>query len=180
MTQTIPLRKYIRLYIRLTAAITVASLGSAAYGASTGSTTPVAGAYTPQGSGTPSASGDYVTTNNGTGLNTFYRYFIEVPPALARLRIQLWDADIGAGGVGEAAAGRDRGRGNGGAFSTSVTYTLLRPDGSTATTLTCSNAVAAACADNAWVSLLDSSTAQNTAAGHWELRVDESSTVTAG
>jgi hypothetical protein len=180
MTQTIPLRKYIRLYIRLTAAITVASLGSAAYGASTGSTTPVAGAYTPQGSGTPSASGDYVTTNNGTGLNTFYRYFIEVPPALARLRIQLWDADIGAGGVGEAAAGRDRGRGNGGTFSTSVTYTLLRPDGSTATTLTCSNAVAAACADNAWVSLLDSSTAQNTAAGHWELRVDESSTVTAG
>jgi hypothetical protein len=181
MIHTIPLRKYIRLATTFaTAAVTAVSLGSAAYGASTGSGTPVTGAYTPQGSGTPSASGDYVTTNNPPGLDTFYRYFIEVPPALGRLRIQLWDADIGAGGVGEAAAGRDRGRDTGGTFSTSVTYTLLRPDGSTATTLSCSDVVSATCPDNAWVSLLDSSTAQNTAAGHWELRVDESSAVTGG
>src|ERR1700743_3216207 len=119
MIQTIPLRKYIRLATTFaTAAVTAVSLSSAAYGASTGSTPPVDGAYTPQGSGTPSASGDYVTTNNPPGLNTFHRYFIQVPPALGRLRVQLWDADIGAGGAAEAAAGRDRDRG-GGTWTTS-------------------------------------------------------------
>ncbi len=172
MIKTSPLYQRIGL---LATFFTAAAFGSAAFAASTGTASP----YMPQGSGAPKADGDYLTTNNPAGLNTFYRYFIEVPSGLARLRVQIWDADVGAGGVGEAAAGRDRDRG-GGTFTTAVRYTLLRPDGTTATTLNCSSAVAAACADNAWVSLLDSMTAQNTAAGHWELRVDQSSAITTG
>src|SRR5512135_3405870 len=115
---------------------------SAAWAASTGTTA----LFMPQGSGTTVASGDFVTSNNPaaptTGLDTFYRFFIEVPPGLARLRVQIFDADVGAGGAAEATAQRDRSRGAG--FNTTVTYTLLRPNGGTAATLTCTNAVSAA------------------------------------
>ncbi|MFY9822722.1 MAG: hypothetical protein WAM82_15155, partial [Thermoanaerobaculia bacterium] len=124
--------------------------------------------YTPQGSGAGTADGDFVTANGGGGLNTFYRYFIEVPPGLGHLVVEIFDADVGRGGAAESTAGRDRDRGNG--FSTTATYTLLRPDGSTAATLGPCNATT--CNDNAWQTLLDSTTAQNTAAGHWELRAD--------
>ena len=154
--------------------LTLVLLGAAPiFAASTGS----ASLFMPQGSGAGTGNGDFITANGGGGLNTLYRYFIEVPAGLTRFRVQLFDADVGAGGAAEAAANRDRARGT---FNTSVTYTLIRPDGSTATTLTCTNAVSATCPDNAWVSLLDSATAVNLANGHWELRVDESSAVTAG
>ena len=39
--------------------------------------------------------------HHGGGLNTFYRYFIEVPPGLARLVVEIFDADVGLGGSGE-------------------------------------------------------------------------------
>src|SRR6185295_1121654 len=95
---------------------------------------------------------------------------IEVPAGLTRLRVQLFDADILQGAT-ESVAGRDKQ--DGGATTTTVTYTLIRPDGTTAATLTCDNA-ANPCTgtDNAWTSLLDSTTATNTANGHWELDVD--------
>jgi len=122
--------------------------------------------YMPQGSGAGTANGDYVTATGG--LNTFYRYFIEVPPGLTRLVVEVFDPDVGRGGATEDDAGRDRDR-NGGSFVSTATYTLLRPDGSTAATLSgCNNAT---CNDNVWQTVLDSTTAQNTAAGHWELRV---------
>ncbi len=121
--------------------------------------------HTPQGTGAGTADGDYVTATGG--LNTFYRYFIEVPPGLAHLVVEVFDADVGRGGAAESTAGRDRDRGNG--FSTTATYTLLRPDGSTAATVAGCNATT--CNDNVWQAILDSMTAQNTAAGHWELRV---------
>jgi len=129
--------------------------------------------YTPQGSAAGTANGDYVSDANG--LNTFYRYFIEVPAGLGRLTVELFDADVGAGGNTEdtATPQRDRDR-DGNGFNTTATYTLLRPDGTTAATLNCTAAVSATCPDNAWVALLNSTTAQNTAAGHWELRVDMS------
>lgn len=148
--------------------------GDPARAASTGTTA----LFMPQGSGAVSQFGDYITSNNPTApatpLNTVYRYFIEVPAGLARLRVQIFDADVGAG-AGEDVAQRDRSRGT---FSTSAKYTLIRPNGTTAATQTCTATATAFCADNAWSSLLDSTT--DTAAGHWELDVDQSSAVTAG
>jgi hypothetical protein len=60
------------------------------------------------GGGAGTANGDYVS--DSTGLDTFYRFYVEVPPGLPRLTIELFDADLGAGGAPEAAAGRDRAR----------------------------------------------------------------------
>jgi hypothetical protein len=120
--------------------------------------------YTPQGSAAPTSDGDFVTSTGG--LNTFYRYFIEVPPGLGQLTVEIFDADVGRG-VNEDTAGRDRDR-DGNGFNTTATYTLLRPDGTTAATLTCAPGN---CNDNLWQAVLSSTTAQNTAAGHWELRV---------
>lgn len=121
--------------------------------------------YTPQGSAAGTGNGDFVTSA-APGLNTFYRYFIEVPAGLGRLTVEIFDADIGLG-ANEDIAGRDRDR-DGNGFNSTATYTLLRPDGSTAATLTCAPGN---CTDNAWQTVLNSATAQNTAAGHWELRV---------
>ncbi len=121
--------------------------------------------HTPQGDGAGTANGDYVSDT--AGLNTFYRYFIEVPPGLGRLTVEVFDADIGRGGATEDTAGRDRDRDDG--YDTQVTYTLIRPDGTTAATL--ANCDDNTCTDNAWNTVLNSTTAANTAAGHWELRV---------
>jgi hypothetical protein len=124
--------------------------------------------YTPQGSAAGTPNGDYVS--DADGLNTFYRYFIEVPPALGHLVVEIFDADVGRGGTTEDTAERDRDR-DGNGFNSTATYTLLRPNGTTAATLTCT---ATTCTDNGWQAVLDSTTATNTAAGHWELRVDMS------
>jgi hypothetical protein len=127
---------------------------------------------TPQGSGSGTANGDYITS----GLDTFYRYFIEVPPGLSRLVVEVWDADIGEGGGSEDTAGRDRDRG--GSYDTDVDYDLIRPDGTTAASL--NNCDDNTCNDNTWDTVLDSTSATNTAAGHWELRIDMTSSETTG
>lgn len=137
--------------------------------------TGTSGLYMPQGNGSGTANGDFVTTG-GSGLNTVYRYFIEVPPGLSRLVVEIFDPDIGGGGTSEDDAGRDRARG--GSFDTDADYTLIRPNGTTAATLL--NCDDNTCSDNVWTAILDSTTATNTAAGHWELRVDESSAATGG
>ncbi len=107
----------------------------------------------PQGSAAGTANGDYVTAATG-GLNTFYRYFIEVPPSLSRLRIQLFDADIGAGGTGEAyPAQRDRTRGT---FNTTATYSLVDPGGTARLTqFTTGDTANPAGGDNAWLTFFD-------------------------
>jgi hypothetical protein len=119
----------------------------------------------PQGNTAGTTNGDYVTASTG-GLNTSYHYWIEVPPGLGRLVVEVFDADVGRGGNADEAGTRDRARTTN--YTTPATYTLFRPDGSTANTTSCS---ATTCTDNAWNTILDSTTAQNTAAGHWELRV---------
>ncbi|HEX3527161.1 MAG TPA: C25 family cysteine peptidase [Thermoanaerobaculia bacterium] len=125
--------------------------------------------HMPQGNTAGTTDGDYVTTTTANGgLGTSYHYWIEVPPGLGHLVVEIFDADVGAGGAADQTGVRDRTRGT---YSTTATYTLLRPDGTTAATLSCTSAVSATCPDNAWVAILDSMTAQNTAAGHWELRV---------
>src|SRR3954467_8765791 len=84
--------------------------------------------HTPQGGGTATANGEYVSTT----LNTFYRYFIEVPPGLGRLTVEVYDPDIGRGGNADESGGRDRDRTD---YDTQADYTLIRPDGTTAATL---------------------------------------------
>jgi hypothetical protein len=148
-------------------ALALATAGSALAG-STGT----AALHTPQGSGAP-GPGDYIT--HASGLDTFYRYFIEVPPGLSRLVVEIFDPDVGAGGVAEADDQRDRRRGS--AFDTAVEYQLRRPDGSLAASLACD---AIACLDDGWQALLDSTDSADLAAGHWELQVDMSDSATTG
>jgi hypothetical protein len=115
---------------------------------STGSTS----LFTITGSSASLAFGDYVSSS--AALNTSYRYFVEVTPGLSRLVVDIFDADIGLGGAAEATAGRDRDRGG---FDTSATYTLFNPSGVARNTLfTTGDATAPVGADNAWLSLFDS------------------------
>jgi peptidase C25-like protein len=115
--------------------------------ASTGSTA----LLTPQGSGSGTANGDYISTTGG-GLNSPYRYFIEVPSGLTRLVVEIFDADIGLGGTGEASSGRDRQRN--GSWNTSVGYSLLDPAGTAQTTVfTTGSSTGPTGSDNAWLTL---------------------------
>ena len=111
-----------------------------------------AGLLTIQGSGAGASFGDYVS--DAGALNTSYHYFIEVPPNLARLKVDIFDADIGMGGTAEAAAGRDRDRSG---FNSSVSYTLFNPSGQQRTTqFTTGDATGPAGSDNAWLTFFDS------------------------
>ncbi|HEV8632300.1 MAG TPA: hypothetical protein VGV61_18445, partial [Thermoanaerobaculia bacterium] len=118
-------------------------LASGARAASTGSTA----LLTPQGSGAGTANGDWVSSGITNGV---YRYWVEVPASLSRLRIQLFDADVGLGGAGEAAAGRDRFRTT--PSTTTATYTLIDPAGTQRTTRFITGSLTAPTgADNAWL-----------------------------
>src|SRR5436190_15411018 len=120
----------------------------------------------PQDTQDGTANGAYAS--DAAGLNTVYRYWVEVPAGLPRIRVEIFDADIGRGGAAEADAGRDRDRGGG--FSTTATYQLFKPDGTLVGTIgPCDSAT---CTDNAWTTLFNSNAAADRAAvGHWELRV---------
>jgi hypothetical protein len=135
----------VRPVFRLAAVLAVALLAGPfpLRAASTGQTA----LHTPQGGGTGTANGESVSTT----LNTYYRYFIEVPPSLARLVVEVFDADLGLNAT-EDDAGRDRPRT---AYNSAVDYTLLRPNGTTAATLAGCNNSNTACVDNAWTAILD-------------------------
>lgn len=107
----------------------------------------------PQGGAAGTGNGDYVS--DAGGLNTVYRYFIEVPPGLGRLVVELFDADVGLGGTAEAAPGRDRDRSGG--FTSVATYSLFNPSGTARTTsYTTGNTTTPAASDNAWTTFFDS------------------------
>ena len=142
---------------------------TSARAASTGT----ASLYMPQGSGAATASGDYVSSSGG--LNTSYHYWVEVPPSLGRLRIQVYDADTGTAPENtNGTEGRDRIRNT---ANVNVRYTVIRPDGTTAATVNCA-ANGCSTYTAAWVDLWNSTT--DLAAGHWEVRVDQSSGITTG
>lgn len=123
---------------------------------------PITELQMPSGETGTIGQGDYVSSTGG--LHTYLSYFIEVPPGSTNLVVDLYDADVGAGGAGDT---NDRLRT---AYNTSVTYTLLRPDGTTEFTYTCATGVAdAICVNGNWGTFR---TVVNPAAGHWELRVD--------
>jgi hypothetical protein len=114
--------------------------------ASTGSTA----LHTLQGSGAGTANGEYVSTT----LDTYYSYFIEVPPGLTRLVVDVFDPDFGLGGATEDTAGRDRDRGG---YNSAAAYSLRAPDGTTRTpSFATGDTTTPAASDNAWTSLFDS------------------------
>ena len=126
--------------------------------------------YTPNGNQSGTGNGDYVS--DAAGLNTQYHFWIEVPPGLARLEVDVFDSDVGAGGGGEAAAGRDRARTAFDGATAAVRYTVIDPSGTTRATVTDSATVGV---DNNWEVILNATT--NVLAGHWELRIDQSTAV---
>jgi Peptidase family C25 len=117
------------------------------HGASTGTTQ----LHMPQGSGSGTAFGDYVSDANG--LDTSYHYYVEVPSGLSRMVVDIFDADVGLGGTAEATAGRDRDRGT---FNTSATYSVFNPNGAQRNTqFTTGDATGPVGSDNAWLTLFD-------------------------
>jgi hypothetical protein len=135
-----------------------------------------------QGSAAQCRWGDaYSAANNtgcvggATGLNTYYSYWVEVPPGTAQLELDIFDADIGANGV---AGNHDTSRG--GAYNTSVQYTLRDPAGIIPAGFNATlGAGACAGCDNAWATW-GASPVINPTPGYWEFRVDQSSAVTLG
>ena len=120
------------------------------------------------GSGAQTASGDFISSNQGDGLNLTYRYYIEVPAGVSNLTVEIYDADTGA--VANYTDWQI-----GGGYNTSCRYTLNRPNTTNAAAVTYNNTQTAA--DSVWTQLY---TVANPAAGHWELIVDMSSAITAG
>lgn len=119
------------------------------------------------GCNAPTTHGDYISSSGG--LNTYYSYFIEVPPGLSNFYVQIFDADVGYGSAHDWING---------SFNTSARYTLYNPSGTQVATLTGNNSGPAG-SNNAWYTLysISGSAVSN---GHWELRVDMSSAVTSG
>jgi len=114
------------------------------------------------GSGGSRSFGDYISAGTG-GLNTYYSFWIEVPAGLGQMGIYIFDADTGGT--------NDRQRG--GAWDTSTRYRIYDPSGTQLIGQTYGVNVSL---DNVWAGWSFS----NPAAGHWELRVDNSSAVTTG
>jgi hypothetical protein len=131
--------------------------------------TGVTALFMPQGVCAEVQFGDFITSNEGNGgtcvapctqtngLNTVYKYFVEVPAGLGRLRLQVFDADIGGGGTGEGVLQRDRTKST--TYTTFATYSLLNPAGTKVASWTCppglNQAAPLFCIDNTWTSLLD-------------------------
>lgn len=128
-----------------------------------------------QGSGLARNNGDFVS-NQTTGLNSAYSYFIEVPPLTPNLTVDLFDSDLGRGADESASTGApgNRDRAFSGAYNSSVTYRLINPTGTTVQTLTRNNTNGT---DNGWEQLASISSPAN---GHWTLQIDMSNTVTTG
>jgi len=149
MTHSSAVRPVLRPIARPIAALLAVALIAGPFplrAASTGSSA----LHTPQGSGAGTANGEYVSTT----LNAPYRYFIEVPPGLTRLVVDVFDPDLGLGGATEDTAGRDRDRGG---YNSASNYNLLGPEGTARTTSFASGDVTTpAGSDNAWTTLFDS------------------------
>ncbi|WP_456380098.1 C25 family cysteine peptidase [Thiolapillus sp.] len=131
-----------------------------------------------QGSGVSCSWGDAYSANNSSGctggaagLNTYYSYWIEVPPGTSELQVDIFDADIGGG------ANHDVSRSG---YNTAVRYTLHNPTGAIhpGFDATLFAGWCSWCDDN-WASW-SASPVLNPAPGYWEFRVDQSSAVTTG
>ncbi|MDY0297784.1 MAG: C25 family cysteine peptidase [Acidobacteriota bacterium] len=111
------------------------------------------------------ARGDYVSAYDG--LDTYYRFFIEVPAGQSTLRVGVYDSDIGYGANHDEVTG---------SATTWCNYSLYRPNGTLYRSYTVGNTTTSPFnpgVDNDWDTI---ATVSGPAAGHWELRVDMSST----
>ncbi|HSQ34590.1 MAG TPA: hypothetical protein VLQ89_01240, partial [Candidatus Binatia bacterium] len=133
------------------------------YAATTGTTA----IYRQIGSGAQTASGDYISSSQGSGLDTYYGYFIEVPPSTTRLTVEIWDKDIGA--VANYTDWQI-----GGGYNTDCRYRLFDPTGTNVINMLASDTPSG---DSVWTQLYS---VANPAAGHWELRVVMRSSFTTG
>jgi hypothetical protein len=121
--------------------------------------------------------GDYIAhdTTAPAGLNTFHRLFIEVPPSLSTMTVQVFDADIHANGgtEGFAQGGMDD---DVGGSTTTCDYSLINPGNTTVVTTTVTEGPGASNVNiprhNAWQTLTSAWTVATPAAGHWEVRVN--------
>lgn len=126
------------------------------------------------------ATGDWLSADDGTGLNTYHSFFIEVPLGADRLVVDLFDMDILYGvddnwtmGVPPTEQTQERDRIRTYAHylddavsnfadrtaNTIATYTLLDPNGTEVITRRWHGShFAPSNADNAWVTLFDSAT----------------------
>jgi len=118
------------------------------------------------GSGFAVANGDYIGSSGG--LDTYYRYYIEVPPGLSTLYIDLWDGDVGAGSNANDLQ-------SGGSWDTRCRYIVRDPNNTRVARVTLDSSSTAY--NNAWVNIY---TVSNPIAGHWEVRVRMDSGVTTG
>ncbi len=122
------------------------------------------------GSGAPTSYGDYISSSGG--LNTYYSYYIEVTPGTGQLDISIFDADVGMGG---GAAAYDW---TNDSYNTSCRYTVFTPTGSTVTqNFTTGSSTGPTYSNNQWRRIYR---VNNPMTGHWELRVNMSSSVTTG
>jgi hypothetical protein len=166
------MKKQIMSYIRRQAILALLIAGAlllpqSGFAASTGTTS----LLLQSGSGYATSGGDYISSHQGAGLNTLYQYYIEVPSGLSRLRVRIYDADIGRGGTNDA---NDFEVSNN--WDTACRYRLYNPSNTQVATLT-GNATTGTNAG--WISLYDT-TATPIPNGHWRLDVNSSSTITTG
>jgi hypothetical protein len=109
------------------------------------------GLLTPNGGGSPTSDGDYVSAT--AGMDSPYHFFVEVPAGLSRLVIQLFDADIDEGGTNDEDNNRDRER-NGN--DTTATYSLFDPSGTQRTAFfTVGDTTTPTASDDVWLSIYD-------------------------
>ncbi len=186
MAQTKPavLHLTLALLLVLASALMVARVQPVLAGGTPASGTVTDQLLTQQGSGVLTQYGDYVGSSGG--LNTYYSYFIEVPSGLSQLVVDIFDADVGSNGFNNDQANeRDRAIG---AYNTCARYTLYRPNGTPVSDVAVGPSSGCflsrpygncpAC-DNTWQTLY-TVTDPPPPNGHWELRVDMSSSVTSG
>ena len=140
--------------------IIILSLPQPGFAASTGTTS----VLLQSGSAYATSGGDYISSSGG--LNTFFQYYIEVPSGLGRLRVRIYDGDIGRGGSTDA---YDFQVGTG--WNTSCTYILYNPSGTQVATLTGN---ATTLRNARWDTLFDT-TSTPIPNGHWRLVVNSSS-----
>ncbi len=116
------------------------------------------------GRGAALQDGDYATESGWV-----HRFFIEAPSGgLTRLRVQLFDADIGRGSFGGSYDYQA-----GGSWNTSCTYTLYNPSGTAVASFTGNQSNGT---DNDWITLYDT-VAAPIPRGHWRLEVNMTGTI---
>jgi hypothetical protein len=123
----------------------------------------------------PCTNGDLMTPQASPCFATVtprgYRFFVEVPPSMSNLTIEIFDPDVGLGGAAEATAGRDSDNNavNSAAVGAASNYEVFNPAASAqATVFSVGNATLPAGSDNQWQTLYAVSAP---ATGVWEVRV---------